>query len=398
MFKSTVSCGNRTLDALMVRAKPGAHNDLLQYAQANNTPIECLCNSQKPRLSIRRVNNNFILAVWPNGGNKHDAECHFYRDENSEKIDAWASRNAVKVDDNGAITISPKFGLKRNTDLLAKAPSQQSRTTSTTRVQTRRATLGAVLDMLWMESRNNIWFGRERNLDNALYHVYDVVKRAKLGSTEMKLCTVLPGSNCGLNEDQFMNYLGTSSSSNVVSGLVIGEIADIKQTQFGWKIDVIGLKSAIYMSGVQFEALKSRNPGAFVMFKWQQRGLLLAHVEGSRSASGNQYLSFIDASILITSKDYIPVDSGYEAELSNLLVSQKRRFYKPMKVVDELLPDFVLTDLPQPCYMEVWGMSHEAYQQHKSIKIDRYKSTQKILWEWAAVNGSPIPNLPMSVI
>ena len=99
---------------------------------------------------------------------------------------------------------------------------------------------------------------------------------------------------------------------------------------------------------------------------------------------------------MAVSNELIPVDSSHELELCTALVSQNRKFRKPLRydhTKDLVLPDFVLTDTGQNEYpMEVFGMNTEEYtarRQEKQAYYDEHFEGQ--WWSWLPMEEN-LPN------
>ena len=79
--------------------------------------------------------------------------------------------------------------------------------------------------------------------------------------------------------------------------------------------------------------------------------------------------------------------------MADALMEAQRGFYKPLKVEDGLLPDFVLTDAPAHIYVEVWGMNTVEYRLRRQDKIKHYAASNRPLIEWDAAVNAPMPSL-----
>ncbi len=53
----------------------------MEHARHKYGHALCLCRRQPLKLQVRRRDEKFHLAVWPNEGPQHDSECAFFRDE-----------------------------------------------------------------------------------------------------------------------------------------------------------------------------------------------------------------------------------------------------------------------------------------------------------------------------
>ena len=100
-------------------------------------------------------------------------------------------------------------------------------------------------------------------------------------------------------------------------------------------------------------------------------------------------------SIALT-KDFISCESSYERAFAHELVRQKRSFIKPMGMDNALgmIPDFVLTDMREEYYIEIWGYNTEQYLERKQLKQHIYQENNLKLIEWHAADGDAMPQLP----
>lgn len=104
----------------------------------------------------------------------------------------------------------------------------------------------------------------------------------------------------------------------------------------------------------------------------------------------------VDVALMVTTAQWIPVDSGYEAAVVGSLVAEGRRFEKPMRFdaeEDRTFPDFWLKDSGDPLPMEVWGMNEPEYLARKAQKVAYYDERYGggTWWQWDAAAGGPIP-------
>lgn len=112
--------------------------------------------------------------------------------------------------------------------------------------------------------------------------------------------------------------------------------------------------------------------------------------------------------MLLTSADYIPVDSSHELTMADALIAAHRDFVKPLHYDrdEATLPDFVLTDSPNSTatdsdghhrsetVIEVWGVTGStAYEQRKHAKLARYRAEGVPVIEWTP--PEPLPPLDL---
>jgi len=105
-----------------------------------------------------------------------------------------------------------------------------------------------------------------------------------------------------------------------------------------------------------------------------------------------------DIGLIRTNRQFIPVDSSYELQVTDKLIAEQRRFSKPLKLEGELryLPDFLLHDCQIPWVMEVFGITNDdQYQAHKLEKLQYYRDHGIPCWQWEPDAERVIPAFPV---
>ena len=77
----------------------------------------------------------------------------------------------------------------------------------------------------------------------------------------------------------------------------------------------------------------------------------------------NDRARIVGMAMMAVTADWIPVESSYEQQVADTLVSRKRAFNKPLRYdarTDEVFPDFILLDAfdGRQVPMEVFGLKH----------------------------------------
>ncbi|MBU2801729.1 DUF1173 domain-containing protein, partial [Acidithiobacillus caldus] len=130
--------------------------------------------------------------------------------------------------------------------------------------------------------------------------------------------------------------------------------------------------------------------------------LVLARPRASRGKPGHYWWKASEiAAITIHSRTAIPVESSYELQVAEALVTAGRAFVKPFPghagelEVDGMTPDFVCVDRTPPVYLEVYGrMGDPEYARHTEEKRRRYRRQGIIPWEWDPLTEQRMPDLP----
>jgi len=113
--------------------------------------------------------------------------------------------------------------------------------------------------------------------------------------------------------------------------------------------------------------------------------------EGRGEKSPRYVIDVVSGGFMLTSSEYIPVDSSHEIRLLRQLVESEREFLKPLRFEDTrdlVLPDFLLLDVGEDSYpLEVYGMREETYQ-HRKAEKERYYQDKFAGRHWAWVADS----------
>lgn len=122
----------------------------------------------------------------------------------------------------------------------------------------------------------------------------------------------------------------------------------------------------------------------------------IAIVEPTRYGSN---FDLVQIALMRVSPRAIPLDSGYEADVEDVLVAAERSFVKPIRYAegDNTLPDFELLDVAHPPLpMEVFGLNSDEYAKRMQDKVAHYdqKHGPGGWWRWDAFSGVNVPALP----
>jgi hypothetical protein len=364
----------------------------------------CLCTAPARKLVIRTVGKRHFLAVWPHDGHNHHYACLFHRDEVSTSQDSAGAEPAIKETRDG-FDIATDFPLQR-----VNAPDDPTQERNHNPVSTQiprptRARMGllGILHHLWAEARLNQWGALwKRDWWRVTQALLPVIEQGSLGKRHMvDWLYLVPEFRVNRKDaieaawQDFRSRLGTAEHvGDVRFGLLLGEAKLFEKSAYGYKMLLRHFPPSLFLSLALREKLSTSYPRAFHRIGDDdgQRVMCLCLVD--LTPKGN--LNLIDAALMATSAQYIPVDSSYEAQLAHKLVDERRSFSKPLKIShgDSALPDFVLSDTNPPFVLEVFGMTSTAYLERKAEKLERYRAEGKPVWSWNADQESRPPRLP----
>lgn len=393
-----------------------------QYAEAwkrvlvlshGKAEVRCLCPGiGDKRLSIhsRSSSDRFHLARFPETGTEHSEDCLYYAVDPTMSGLGSYRRGVVQELDDGATKIKLKVGLQQrpttapeNADTTppskTKAPPSRSRSSQAS------MTLKGLLHFLWTQAALNTWSpGMEgkRNVGVVHHHVMRVATTTYAGRVRLaqNLIVATPtssGQQASYNKAKTLDAVGHRRR------LVV--IAPLAQHQEG--MDGASLMPISAFHGIPHLALDEgiwhtleRSFGR-ELNAWRAGNPVVAIVQTDppKSSGGTVRAQVVDVALMHVTREWIPVDSGYEALIADQLVATKRRFEKPLRFdagEDATFPDFWLKDMENPMPLEVWGMATAEYQTRKAEKAAYYDNTygNDGWWSWNAAIGDPVPEFP----
>ncbi len=373
--------------------------------------VRCLCAGQgEKRLSIHSRTNSdrFHLARFPQTGPEHSEDCAYYgADPNASGLGSY-KKGVVEELDDGNTKIKLKVGLQQR---LTKAPTEESQVAQpkpTGRSSTSQSsmTLLGLLHYLWTQAAFNTWTPAmvgKRTLGVVHHHLMNVAMTTYAGRVKLAQ-NLLVATPTNEGQQPRLNQAKTIAASNERRRLIVA--APLTRYREGLDtastLPISGFHGIPYllMSDELWEITQRRF--ALEMSAWVAGDPVMAIIQTDppKTSGGSMQAQVIDLSLMWITKDWIPVDSGFEALLAEKLVAENRRFEKPLRFdsQDLVFPDFWLKDRGAPIPMEVWGMATPDYQARKKEKIDHYDEIygQGNWWSWNGAAGDLIPDLPFS--
>jgi hypothetical protein len=391
----------------------------LEQCYAAGERVKCLCHGarvpadQAPLLYIR-FTDKYILARMPGTKDDHHPSCIFSHEyaQASDKGEVSAD-SAYKDLPDGKFSLTPAFQLDRNIQDAIKekagVPEKQHHTKGRT-----GATLLGMLQFLWEKSGNNRYYpNKQRNWPRTAWFLEQTISHGKIGNKPMSETVYTPiWKRDDSHKRQFWQWadgLAQDGQSGKV-GVLIGSVRSFHtHDPFGGDAIEFTLDDLPASIRLTIPAQKA------FLASYQRFWGVLAHVNanssvkvvaiflvsnGHRTDANGKLVKCLVASkssIMMTTKDYIPIESKYELMMADALAQAKRAYVKPIKWdgTQDTLPDFVLIDERPATFVEVFGVSNDTeYNQRKQQKIALYKERGQKLISWDAASGHPIPVIP----
>lgn len=383
---------------------------VLTMAHAKAT-VRCLCPGEgEKRLSIhsRSYADHFHLARFPETGTEHSEDCAYYgADPNASGMGSYR-RGVIQELDDGNTKIKLKVGLQQRP---TQVPTDTNAATGTPKTTARRSTsqtsmsLLGLLHYLWTQASLNTWtpgMQGKRNLGVIHHHLMRVASTTYAGRVKLAQ-NLLIGTPSSEGTQSRLNQAKSLSAVNDRRRLIV--IAPLARYREGMEsaasLPVAGFHGIphLVLPPQHLEIIQQKFPRELSGWVAGNPVMLIAQTNPPQTARSGLVAEIIDLGLMWITREWIPVDSGFEALIAEKLASENRRFEKPLRFDSEMavFPDFVLKDCEQPSMpLEVWGMSTSRYLDRKQEKAAYYDQTYGPgnWWSWNGAAGDPIPDFP----
>lgn len=371
--------------------------------------VECMCRGKgEKRLSIHchSASDRFHLARFPNTGPEHSEDCIYYGVDPRESGMGGYKKGVIEELDDGSTKIRLKIGLQQRP---SSAPEEESTSASSkpaasgkSRSQSSMTLLG-LLHYLWTEARLNTWTPRmkgKRSLGVVHHHILEVASRTYAGRVRLARNLLVgtyaeDGAHAQGNKAKALAAYTERRRLIVITPLVTHNGA-VEATKTLPISGYNGIPHLLMPQGM-WEECEKRFRVELGAWSSGERVIAIAQTDPPRRGDGSLAAEVIDLGLMWVTKDWIPVESGYEAIVAEKLISEDRIFEKPLRFdsSEATFPDFLLKDTGSRTPLEVWGLTSADYEERKRAKEAHYNATLGAAWwSWNAAAGDPIPGFP----
>jgi hypothetical protein len=374
-----------------------------------NAEVRCNCRGHgEKRLAIKYYggSDSFSLARFALTGQQHALDCQYFGNDQVPGDDNGGSTGVLDVQRDGSVKIRLEIGVKVKDVMPAPAPVNDA---SPHGPSLRRPAmkLRGLLDYLWETATINQWrpwFSGARNLQSVFRRVQSAAESVSVGDIKLADLLLLPAMKPGGAEERRNRTNVDQAMQSRRRMLIVAPLAayTVEREERMVRQLVIsafhGIPPAYFADG-QWNLLVKRYATAASLWRAGHPAIAIVQVElgGNRERPSAKV---IDVALMSTTRQWIPVDSSYEALIAERLVAQERNFYKPLRYnsdTDSVLPDFVLVDGPNgEIPLEVFGRNDAAYLQRKAEKWLHYDKRYGTAgwWRWDATLPCAATNIP----
>ncbi len=383
---------------------------LLKHDYERGVRPLCLCRPTRPIMVVRKLTSRYVLARMPGSGPDHHPDCESYLSPAEWCGRSAYNRKAIEEREDGTVLIRLDHPLVADKPQLASQPAK--RHPDGPAVKRDSATLLGMLHYFWEHAGLNRWSPRMLDERGRLKRGWWTVAQSAQDFAEVSyvrrelladvLFTPAPfdleqrAQQCAALRDFMLRRL-VSPQGTTRHALLLAEIAAIKPTEYGARVDLKHLKEfSFWASAAVLDELRTRFPRAIAALQPSKTahapdqsptpdGDRLVGIFRLGAAKREDHFQILEAGLLRVTQHWIPVESNYEAAVALALVRAGQRFSKPMRydaAHEAVFPDFLLRHGDYDLPMEVFGWSDEAYNVRKRAKIAYYRATGLPFWYW----------------
>jgi hypothetical protein len=377
----------------------------LQEIHGTKTRPVCTCKVEGIEMYVAKVGDKFAVKRMPNTGPDHATDCDSFEPPPELSGLGQLMGSAIDEDaDEGHTTLKLGFSLSKVAGRKAPAPSASEK--DSVKTDGNKLTLRGTLHYLWEQAGFNRWTPAMEGKRS-----WPVIRKYLLQSAENKvtkgsallerLYIPEPFDNAKKSEiaQRRMAQLAKASAPARETRqlmLVIGEVAKIEPSRYGFKILFKHVPDTPFMLN---EDLHKRLQKRFEteLELWNANAENGVHLMAVATFGVGQtgVPSFEEIALMVVSKGWIPFENQVELMLLEALTEKRRRFLKGLRynlASTSPLASVVLSDtdpLPTALYIVPFGAGEDfLHAMDELIKGSKLPS-----WKWEPGTGE-MPDFP----
>jgi hypothetical protein len=394
----------RIHDELFELADPRLPAALASIYGTKTRPV-CACKPGGMEMYISKIAGKYAVKRMPNTGPDHSADCDSYEPPPELSGLGQVMGSAIEEDaEEGLTTLKLGFSLTKVAG--KKAPSPGTSEKDSVKTEGNKLTLRGTLHYLWEQAGFNRWTpGMEGKRPWAVIRKYLLLaaenKVAKGGALPERLYVPEPftaekkGEIAQRRVARMAKAAAPAKETRQLM-IVIGEVAVIDKSRFGFKIRFKHVPDCDFMMN---EELHTRLQKRFAteIELWDSNSENGVHLMAIATfgVGHTGVPSIEEIALMVVSPGWIPFENQFELMLLGSLVEKKRRFTKGLRynlASSTPLATAVLADTqPQPTAMYIVPFgANEEYLQDLDELIGNSKLSS---WRWE-LGADDMPALP----
>ncbi|MEJ0062659.1 MAG: DUF1173 family protein [Alphaproteobacteria bacterium] len=394
-----ISIGEKIYSLEWLRDQASAGQNVLRRAHQGRIKPLCLCGNKQVAKELYVAKRNFYyLARMPGTGKLHAPWCDFYGDADGGP--GSKSQPAIIEKEDGRLDVNLWSPLTRPAKTTAPSSETKSRQIERPGVSRASITLLGLLYKLWQDGNLHVWYPVRkyaRTINTIHKSLNEIAAYMDIGDDGLqdRFIVTKYQDSWPASEAKTREAIDAITKGKDSAAILIGELEDWRPSQKeqgGAGLKIRYLKDCVWMGKELAERIETsfQREKACIDDKNQKIMVICTVFQNGVTLNAD------DAALMRTSKEYIPVESSYELEVTRRLIEQERKFKKPVRMDEnDQRPDFILLDTDPNWFMEVFGIDNdEAYTARKHEKLAAYQQQGIPCWSWEATSSKTIPAFP----
>ena len=365
----------------------------LESAYKNQVRPLCLCSEPGLPMYIAHLDRAYVVKRMPYTGADHAPGCESYEAPSGLSGRGEVDGQAIEHDDAGTVNLKLAFSLRHNNPV---EKDNESIGKTTAKTSGTRLTLRGLLHYLWDESKLSHWQPEMQGrrswfaVRNALL---DAVKSKETKSAALNEILYIPEVFDKAKRNDIANrrirslapIMGPGKSGKKLM-LLVGEVDSISEAAFGFALRVKHLPDFPLVMDTNLR--KNYNK----VFK-----STINLCEYTPKAHSIVIATFViddkgipsveEMCIMLTSPEWIPLENGFDRQLVEQLVAEKRSFQKQLRYnlpTEKPIASVVLTDsdnAPLAMYIDVGDLVGKWASTVAVNEVVASSSVQTWMWE-----------------
>lgn len=377
---------------------------ILTKLHADKERVICICATPPVAMYLSRGATRIAVKRMPGTGTQHAPDCESFEPPPSLSGVGPLIGTAIVDGDNASTQLRLGFPLSHRAGRPPNV-SGDGGTGTTAKAQPQRLTLRALLHYLWDEAQLTHWrpqWAGRRHWSAVYRHLSGALASKFTTTGTLAASTYIPEPFIADVKDaiterrraHLAQLAAPKGGSNKPLMIAIGEIKTIAQGKTSPRITLKQVPDFHFsLSDDLRRAIERRFAAELGLWNADDRRHLVAAFTFELARGG--YATIDEITLMVTTANWIPIESDADSSLIGLLTDHHRHFIKTLRYglpPQRPIASAVLVDT-QPGPVALYLLQQPPTSEEASVLEDLVKSTTYPAWWWIVSAGAP-PRLP----